>query len=228
MALLDAGDAGDVPDASATAAAPPPGGTRRDAAPVANQTLRNLSFSFFTILQRFFESIRCEFRLNRIGFFFFFLVVTPCSLRSVDNVVEDGMASFTNQPPGDLHRPRAVRHPSPTSPASPTSASNSAHPLGYQMLPVSSGVSGSKLPLKRTSHTSTGQHLHVTGSRISGVLASASGRPDRRKKTEGRKSVTFQTDVRLKSDAFKLPVVFETETEDNGNANHKVTLKKKV
>ena len=143
---------------------------------------------------------------------------TPCTLRCVDDAVEtDGMASFTNQPPGDLHRPRVVRHPSPTSPTSSMSGRS------YQLLPVATvAASGSKVPLKRTCHTSTGQHLHVTGSRMSGVLASPAGRPEGRKKTEGRKSVTFQTDVRLKSDAFKLPVVFETESEDNGNTTRKV------
>ena len=150
---------------------------------------------------------------------------TSCPVRCTDDTVEDGMASFTNQPPGDLHRPRAVRHPSPTSSASGCSP---VHSLNYQLVPVPKAVSGSKVPLKRTCHTSTGQHLHVTGSRISGVLASPAGRPERKKRTEGRKSVTFQTDVRLKSDAFALPVVFETETEDNATPIRKVIQSKSV
>jgi hypothetical protein len=160
----------------------------------------------------------------------------------------EGMASFTNLPPAELHRPRPVRHPSPpascrssfvessvccsspnhlTSDAQPSTTGGSRGefssltgkhsrpmpPLGYHFCAS---------PVKKICHTSTGQHLHMncpprplSAANSLNVMqlrpANASA-----KKNRPAKSVTFQTDVRLKSDQSpsKLAVVFETEQED--------------
>ena len=86
-------------------------------------------------------------------------------------------------------------------------------PLGYHFCAS---------PVKKICHTSTGQHLHMncpprplSAANSLNVMqlrpANASA-----KKNRPAKSVTFQTDVRLKSDQSpsKLAVVFETEQEE--------------
>ena len=67
----------------------------------------------------------------------------------------DGVASFTNVPPtaGDLHRPRAVRHPSPSSELQPVDlldSLTSSVVLGSRNgLPIHHPFNGTSSPLKR-------------------------------------------------------------------------------
>ena len=143
------------------------------------------------------------------------VTVAPC----VDDAVRpepDGMASFTSEPPVDLQRPRPVRQASPASPASVASPPSlllgrrgefSSHsrplpPFGFHY---------NASPLKKACHTSTGQHLHLN---CPALVKAAAAAVTAAKKSR-TKSVTFQMDARLKSDAMKLAVVFEMDQEDN-------------
>ena len=134
---------------------------------------------------------------------------------SANQQVQDGVASFTNAPPtaGDLHRPRAVRHPSPTSEpvdlldCLTTSVSRNGLPHPFN---------GTSSPLKKGCHTSTGQHLHQ---QYGPVRSLANGLPESQngssKKSRTNKQVTFQTEARLIGEAgITLPVVFESDQEE--------------
>lgn len=112
------------------------------------------------------------------------------------------MASFTSQPPGDLHRPRPVRQASPELSVSRALSS----PLGYDL---------TSSPMKKAcQHTSTGQHLHQqcpARSLSHGLPVITTGKAGGKGKT-----VTFHTEARLIGPEYiKLPVVFETDQEED-------------
>ena len=116
------------------------------------------------------------------------------------------MASFTNQPPVDLHRPRPVRHPSPTSSSrSSSSTCNSPNNLTAAGEYPSTNLSSRSSPVKKTCHTSTGQHLHMNCPPRPLTAWAKKSRPP--------KSVTFQ--VADPATSSTLAVVFETEREDS-------------
>lgn len=139
----------------------------------------------------------------------------------------DGMASFTNQPPsGDLHRPRAVRHPSPES----SDRLDLTNLNGRNGLPTPTTAchpfNGTSSPVKKTCHTSTGQHLHqycaarslshaLSGSTGSDSLGQQSPALNKSKKNRPNKQVTFEPEARLIGESITLPVVFESDQEDS-------------
>lgn len=144
----------------------------------------------------------------------------------------DGVASFTNQPPGDLHRPRAVRHPSPTSESSDLMDATTTTTYNRSGLATPTGChpfNGTSSPLKKICHTSTGQHLHQYGPARSlnheltfgGDLDCqdnqrlTSPAPVKSKKSRANKQVTFQAEARLIGETITLPVVFESDQEDS-------------
>ena len=157
----------------------------------------------------------------------------------------DGVASFTNLPPGDLHRPRPVRHPSPTFQISSCAERSSPHVVPEPLLGNRgefSNLSGqhsrsmpplgyhfSASPVKKTCiHNSTGQHLHMnvpprslasSSAAVASAAAKVCNMPQQSsattKKARSSKTVTFQNDCRLNGDVGKLPIVFEMDQEDN-------------
>jgi len=123
-------------------------------------------------------------------------------------------ASFTSQPPnGDLlHRPRPVRQPAEESSDSGTSAIDLAVLMGHHFSTPS--------VKKACQHTSTGQHLHQQCP----ARSLSHGLPvvQQPKSNKTTKSVTFNTEARLIGTETKLPVVFETDQEEDGNSNGSV------
>ena len=143
----------------------------------------------------------------------------------------DGVASFTNVPPtaGDLHRPRAVRHPSPSSESQPVDLLNSLTSsvvLGSRNgLPIPNPFNRTSSPLKNACHhhTSTGQHLHQQYGHVRSLanelpesVSQSSAQNGSSKKSRANKQVTFPTEARLIGEAgITLPVVFESDQEDS-------------